>query len=532
MPDPGGKSIIYEVCFSHGGRLGLMMRRFFASLPVRCFARRAAVLAAALPAPEGELAAVPLLSLVCHKPADLPDGAGDLTGVECLEAAEDWRQSAQTARGRFIAFLPEQDRLCPGALKRLLQVLAGPAQDAGLVYGDALLAGPDGESLKPVLKPAFDPALFREIDYLSPFAVFLRDRLLAVTPALPSPALSAASRPGAEAVERVLAGLAEEAILHLPYPLVRTAVAPQRRREPRNVPADRSSWPPVNVVIPSRNGFELTSQVLRGLLEETDYPDLKVFIQDNGSDDARVLALYEETRRRFPNFSYEIIEEPFNFSRSVNRGLAKVSSGHVLLLNNDVEVTDAGWLKEMVSCLDLPKAGIVGAKLLYPDGRLQHAGVIAGMSGLASHWYYKCSPEIPGHFGRLTARNSLTCVTGAVMLISEECLARLGPWDEENFAVAYNDVDYCLRAYEAGIRTVWTPYAVLYHHESVTRGKDRSRKRKTQFAAEKKALQGLHGTKDFEDPAFSPWLSKRSGRFRFRWRRSLPAVRSWWGQAR
>lgn len=505
-----------------------MAARLFTSLSARCFAWKAYGLAQLRARAARDLPAGPVLSVVCGKDAALPK----IEGLERINAGGAWPQDAARAAGRFIAFLPGQDRLLPGALQRLVAALSGPAAQAGLLYGDALLTGPDGQILKPVLKPAFDPALFREIDYISRFAVFRRDRLLSVARSLPSPGLSLGLWPGAEAVEGVLEGLAEDDTLHLPYPLIGTSALPEPRREAPDGGADRPSWPPVTVIIPSRNGFELTSQALRGLLEETDYPDLKVLVQDNGSDDARVLALYEDTRRRFPNFSYEIIEEPFNFSRSVNRGLAKVSSGHVLLLNNDVEVTAPGWLKEMVSCLDLPKAGIVGAKLLYPDGRLQHAGVITGMGGLASHWYYKCSSDTPGHFGRLQARNSLTCVTGAVMLISEECLARLGLWDEQNFAIAYNDVDYCLRAYEAGFRTVWTPYAVLYHHESVTRGKDKSRKRKAQFRAEKKALQRLHGTKDFEDPAFSPWLSKRPGRFRFRWRRSLPAVRTWWDQAR
>lgn len=448
-------------------------------------------------------------------------------------ASAEWPAVLERAEGRFIGFLHDGDELVPGALKVLLDVLGGAACSADFLYADAVLPKIGGVIGKSILKPAFDPVLFQELDYISGFPVFRREKLAEWCQGRAAHQHLLGAVPKVDAIESFLMGLDEKDIFHLPFPIVRTAQAPVRRfLSGEGVCTRQSSWPPVTVIIPSRNGFELTSQVLRGLLEETDYPDLKVLVQDNGSDDARVLALYEDTRRRFPNFSYEIIEEPFNFSRSVNRGLAKVSSGHVLLLNNDVEVTAPGWLKEMVSCLDLPKAGIVGAKLLYPDGRLQHAGVITGMGGLASHWYYKCSSDTPGHFGRLQARNSLTCVTGAVMLISEECLARLGLWDEQNFAIAYNDVDYCLRAYEAGFRTVWTPYAVLYHHESVTRGKDKSRKRKAQFQAEKKALQRLHGTKDFEDPAFSPWLSKRPGRFRFRWRRSLPAVRTWWDQAR
>src|SRR5690606_26498333 len=141
-----------------------------------------------------------------------------------------------------------------------------------------------------------------------------------------------------------------------------------------------------------------------------------------------------------------IEQEEFNFSRSVNKGIAIAKGEHFLILNNDIEVIDTDWLKEMVSCLAFDGTGIVGAKLLYPNNKIQHAGVIVGFGGLAGHWYLNKPADFGGPMNRLHVRNSMSCVTGAVMLISGKCARQVGAWDETHFRVAYNDVDYCLRA--------------------------------------------------------------------------------------
>jgi O-antigen biosynthesis protein len=152
---------------------------------------------------------------------------------------------------------------------------------------------------------------------------------------------------------------------------------------------------------------------------------------------------------------------------------------------------------------------VVGAKLLYPNGRIQHAGVIAGFGGLAGHWYLNKSRDFGGPLNRLHLRNSMTCVTGAVMLLSGDCVRTVGAWDEHAFAVAYNDVDYCLKAHKAGFNVVWTPFACLHHHESVSRGSDLTGERRVRFEREKDNLRRIHDTQTFLDPAINPAYDRR-----------------------
>jgi GT2 family glycosyltransferase len=265
------------------------------------------------------------------------------------------------------------------------------------------------------------------------------------------------------------------------------------------------AWPKVSIVVPSRDSYGLIARLLDDLATRTDYPDREVIVVDNGTTDARVLDLYAQAGARDPAFRVVIEPEPFNFSRQVNRGIGLASGEHVLLLNNDIEVIEPQWLREMVSCLAYADAGIVGACLLYPDMTLQHAGVIVGMSGLAAHWYHRRPQDNPGMMGRLHVRQSLSAVTAACMLISRSCLDAVGAFDEAAFAIAYNDVDYCMRAGACGYRVVWTPFARLVHHESVSRGRDAAQAR---FEREKAALKARHATAVFQDPAFSPWFSR------------------------
>ena len=224
---------------------------------------------------------------------------------------------------------------------------------------------------------------------------------------------------------------------------------------------------------------------------------MEVLIVDNGSDDPRVLEFYDTITQKNSNIEVHRREEPFNFARSVNRGFSLASGEHFLLLNNDISVIHPDWLSEMVSCLGYERAGIVGAKLLYPDRTIQHAGVITGFGGLAGHWYLGKKADFGGPMNRLHIRSSMTCVTGAAMLISGECRAAVGDMDEENFAVAYNDVDYCLRAHQKRFRTIWTPFAKLFHHKSASRGSDTTLKNRLRFEREKHSLRSLHGTERF-----------------------------------
>jgi len=389
-----------------------------------------------------------------------------------------------------------------------------------------------------MLKPAYDPILLSGVNYINHFSLYRTERIAEI----------GFLREGFDGSQdydlllRYLDGLADETILHLPYPaywwrrtgqtysrkfLERATKAARRALQDRygkiekivsvgpaltdtlhRVDVTLGAWPKVSIIIPSRGNFELIKRLLRGIFEETDYPAFEVIVVDNGSTDSDVISLYAAVTARHANFRASVVTEQFNFARAVNKGMALSTGEHFLLLNNDLEVTDRNWLKELVSCLSYDKVGIVGAKLLYPNGEIQHAGVIAGFGGLAGHWYLNKPSDFGGPMNRLHLRNSMTCVTGAVMLVSKACAQCIGPWDETNFPIAYNDVDYCLKAYKAGFRTVWTPFACLYHHESASRGSDRFGEQRKRFNQEKDNLRRLHHTFDFRDPAVNPGYSR------------------------
>jgi GT2 family glycosyltransferase len=470
-------------------------------------------------------------------------GDGDLTIVlnarnGGIAAATNAGLAAATAP--WIGLLDHDDALAPHALDRIYSVLERHPECLHL-YTDEVITDVRLRPLDIFLKPAFDPVLLSGVNYVNHLSLYRRDRLAAI----------GGLRTGYDGAQdydlvlRYTAGLEPGRSLHLPYPAylwrrdgasfsarhrdrsadaARKALAEAYAAEAHETPAiedalggklhrirfdaARRDWPLVSVIVPNLDAFKLISTVLDGLTERTDYPALEIVVVDNGSTDPRVLALYEERRQGAVPFRAEIRPEPFNFSRSINRGVGSSRGEFVLLLNNDIEMLDPNWLREMVACaLAWPDTAIVGAKLLYPGRKLQHAGVIAGLGGYAGHWYIGMAENFPGPMGRLWVRQSLSVVTGACMLVKRAAFDELGPFDEERFAIAYNDVDFCLRAVAAGKRVVWTPFATLLHHESASRGSDDTVVNAGRFLREKANLVEAHATDRFEDRAFNPWYT-------------------------
>lgn len=442
------------------------------------------------------------------------------------------------AAGDWVTFLDHDDLIAPYAL-RILAIALNEYKDALFFFSDEVVVDDRLEPKGLMLKPDFDPILLSGVNYINHFSVYRRSRLEEI-------GFLRIGYDGSQDYDlllRYLEGIPETAIHHIPYPAywwrqtgrsysaryiekatqnARKAVADSFARIGRRVEVEgavtktlhkvefvdfASAWPKISILIPSRNAIELISRILEGIFVETDYPNYEVIVVDNGSNEESVLALYKSYKERFANFSYDLVCEDFNFSRSVNRGLRLATAEHVLLLNNDIEVIEPEWLKEMVQCLAFERAGIVGAKLLYPNNTIQHAGVIVGFGDLAGHWYSQKPRDFGGPMNRLHVRNSMSCVTGAAMLISGECLKEVGDWDEFNFPIAYNDVDYCLRARKAGYRVIWTPFSCLYHHESVSRGSDVSGARRQRFEKEKERLRAIHATKGYRDPTINPGYS-------------------------
>ena len=190
----------------------------------------------------------------------------------------------------------------------------------------------------------------------------------------------------------------------------------------------------------------------------------------------------------------------------VNAGVAVATGAVVVLLNNDIAVRDGTWLEEMVRQAVRPEVGAVGAKLLFGDGTLQHAGVVVGLGGRAGHILRRRPADTPGHLGGLRVAHEVSAVTAACLAVSASKYRAVGGFDADAFAVDFNDVDFCLRLQAAGWKCIWTPAATLSHFESVSRGPAVGAKRQ-RFEAEARRFVERWGTVIRHDPYYHPALS-------------------------
>lgn len=227
--------------------------------------------------------------------------------------------------------------------------------------------------------------------------------------------------------------------------------------------------PHVTLIVPTRDRVDLLRPCIDGLLQHTDYPAFDIIIIDNGSGEPGTHAYFMELQSN-PLVRVLPFDQPFNYA-AINNHAAAFAKGDVLgLINNDIKVIHPDWLREMVSQAVRPGVGMVGAKLYYGDGRIQHAGVVTGILGVANHVFKFADRHDPGYFGRLKLVQEYSCVTGACMVMRKSVFDQVGGLDAENLAISFNDIDLCLRIREAGYRVLWTPFAELFHLESMTRG--------------------------------------------------------------
>lgn len=462
------------------------------------------------------------------------------------------------AVGNWVTFLDHDDAFAPHAL-HMISLSIQQNNECEFLYTDEVITNRHLVVADIFLKPAFDRVLLSGVNYINHCSVYQTDKVRAI----------GGFRAGFEGSQdydlllRYTSALKDEAIVHLPYPAylwrrdgqsysakhldrateaAREALSQVYGGAPvhpsplldglhRVDLASATAFPKVSVIIPNINSPRLLDRVMNGLLGQTDYPDMEIIIVDNGSTDPDTLELYGRYGAR-GNVIIDIIPEPFNFSRVVNRGAGQATGPLLLLLNNDIELVEPSWLKEMVACLGYEGVGVVGAKLLYPNRCSQHLGVIVGFGNYAGHWYMEQPVDFPGPMGRLAVRQSLSAVTGACLLTTRQCWDDLGGLDEHEFKIAYNDVDYCLRALEKGHKVVWTPFATLIHHESATRGSDETPQNRQRFEQEKANLDRRHHTIGYQDPAINPWYTTDRSYPVPRLLPSLPPARTNRSQAR
>lgn len=263
--------------------------------------------------------------------------------------------------------------------------------------------------------------------------------------------------------------------------------------------------PKVSIIIPTRDGLALLKQCIDSIFARTLYQNFEIIIVDNGSVKPETLRYFDEVSQ-LANVRVLRDESPFNFS-ALNNHAARVATGDYLcLLNNDIEVISPDWLNEMVSLAALPRAGAVGACLWYPTDALQHGGVVIGLGGIAGHMHHMMKRGHYGYFGRAVATQNLSAVTAACLVVKKSAYDAVGGL-EEDLAVAFNDVDFCLKLRKAGYRNVWTPYAELYHHESATRGSDLDPEKYERFVSEIRRMEARWEGWFERDPAYNPNLS-------------------------
>ena len=451
------------------------------------------------------------------------------------------------ATGEFVALLDNDDELAINAFYEVVKVLnENPELD--LIYSDEDKIDMDGNRSDPAFKPDWSPDLLLGTNYISHLGVYRRsileeiggfrkgyegsqdyDLVLRFTEKTTKERITHIPKvlyywrmlPTSTAVDQGSKGYAFEAGLRaVQDALVRRGINGHATHGAANglydVYYDIESEKLVSIIIPTKNGYKDVQRCVSSIIEKTTYQNYEIIMADNGSTDPKMHELYAEFEQQLPGrFFVESIDIPFNFSTINNRAAKKAHGEYLLFLNNDTEVITENWLTLMVSFAQQERIGCVGAKLLYPNNTVQHAGVILGLGGVAGHGHYGYPHGDLGYFGRLAINVNYSAVTAACLLMKKADFDAAGGF-EEAFTVAFNDVDLCLKVQALGRDNVWLHEAELYHFESQTRGYDDKGKKKKRFEQEKVMMEEKWGPLIENDPFYNPNLTRDIPNFSLR----------------
>jgi GT2 family glycosyltransferase len=444
------------------------------------------------------------------------------------------------ATGDFVALLDHDDVLPPYALYEVAQAIAANPTKS-MIYSDEDKITAEGVRLDPYFKSDWNPDLFLSHNMFSHLGVYKKSLMDAV----------GGFRVGLEGSQdydlalRCLTKVGHQAVHHIPHVLYHwriipgsTAMNPDEKPYAliaaqkaigdslvaKSIQAEVTTiaqmgmlrvryalpaiLPKVSMIIPTRNAQGLVQQCIQSVLAKTLYKNYEILLVDNGSDDAEALAYFKSLADAG---TVTLIRDDgvFNYSR-INNHAARLATGDILcLLNNDIEVISPDWLGEMVSHALRPEIGAVGAKLWYPNDTIQHAGVGLGLGsdGVAGHLNHLLPKSNNGYFGKASLIQNLSAVTAACLVVRKAVFDQVGGLNEIDLAVAFNDVDLCIRIRDAGYRNLYTPYAELYHHESASRGSDHDSAIHERFQKECDYMKNTYGAALQNDPYYSPNLS-------------------------
>jgi glycosyltransferase involved in cell wall biosynthesis len=444
------------------------------------------------------------------------------------------------AQGKWVVFVDHDDELKEDALFWLARAI-GTNEKASIIYSDEDKIGEDGVRRDPHFKTEWNPALLLSYNYFC--------HLLAIRKDLVNQA--GGFREGFEGAQdydlilRCIEHIDPDTILHVPRVLYHWRIHSQstasnigvkygareagaraiadhlaRKKIAAKVSSVEGGYrvefaqiqkPKVTILIPTKDQANLLKTCVDSLLSNTSYPNREIMLIDNKTEDSEARALLLSYQAKGIKVLRD--EGSFNYSR-LNNLASRVAGGDLLLLlNNDIEPMNSDWLDVMVNEISQKDVGAVGAKLFYPDGNIQHGGVIIGLGGVAGHSHKHLSGNFPGYFSRASVTQDLSAVTAACMLIKKEVFVKVGGLDQENLSVAFNDVDLCLKIREQGWRIVWTPFAKLVHHESASRRGDTTPEKQARFASEVAFMKSKWGIKLQQDPHYSPNLTLANEQF-------------------
>lgn len=447
------------------------------------------------------------------------------------------------ATGDYVAFLDHDDLLTEDAL--FYMAAAAIETGADLLYSDEDKIDNSGIVFEPHFKPAFNYTLLLSLNYICHFVVARRhlvNRLGGLRTAYNG-------SQDHDLLLRLAAILDHDKIVHVPHVLYHwrshqastaqssgaksyTADASVKAIAAHLVSASikanvstehgyfHTKWPApakkplVSIIIPTRDCAKILSMCMVGLLNHTNYSKFEIIIVDNGSVEDDTFRLFKELsvdkRVRIVKF-----DRDFNYSEICNFGASLANGDLLLMLNNDVEAISeySDWLDEMVSQIARTDIGAVGAKLLYPNRQIQHAGVILGIGGVAGHAHKNFGENDFGYISRLQVAQELSCCTAACLLLRRSVFEQIGGFDAINLKVAFNDVDLCMRIRQAGYQIVYTPAATLVHHESYSRGAEDSPAKILRSQREANYMLNTWAEALTADPAYSPSLTLEAENF-------------------
>lgn len=445
----------------------------------------------------------------------------------------------ELVKGDYVLLLDHDDKLANNALSYVVETINTNPQ-VKFIYSDEDKIDAENNRFSPYFKSDWNQDLIYSQNYICHLSVFNTERLIDI----------GGFRQGFEGsqdhdlVLRFTEGLVAEEIIHIPRILYHwraiegsTALSSDEKSYTStsglkavagaiavNYPqaqvvhglvdnSYRVIWPLteklplVSLLVPTRDGIDILQPCIDAILDKTEYKNFEVLILDNQSKCPETLDYLKAVTQRDMRVKVLQWDYPFNYSAINNFGVQHAKGSIVGLVNNDIEPINSDWLTEMVRQVSRSDIGCVGAKLYYPNDTLQHGGVILGLGGVAGHSHKYYPRNHSGYFFRLKLVQNLSAVTAACLLVRKDVFNEVGGLNEKELTVAFNDVDLCLKVRAAGYRNLWTPYAELYHHESVSRGADNNVKKRARAKKEVEYMRKTWGNELDSDPAYNPNLT-------------------------